>query len=102
MDADGLVLGAGIHSLAIVTQDKTFVYAPFEAAPRGITMQTLAELIPGVSVRCPSLRIACAVPCCRACPWCCLPQCVRACMHAARAAAPGIDDPSRHISPSFT
>jgi hypothetical protein len=42
------VTGPPNASLAIITQDHNFVYAPFERAPPGVTIQTLAALIPEV------------------------------------------------------
>lgn len=46
VDAEGNVLGGPNSNLAIITQDNTFVYTNFDRAPHGITVQTLAALIP--------------------------------------------------------
>ncbi len=48
MDEEGNVLSGPTANLAIVTQGDAFVYAPFDRAPAGITVQTLAALIPEV------------------------------------------------------
>ncbi|KAI8476228.1 MAG: aminotransferase [Monoraphidium minutum] len=46
VDEEGYVLGGPNAALAIITPDHEFVYAPSDRAPPGITVQTLAELIP--------------------------------------------------------
>lgn len=46
VDEHDHVTGPPNASLAIITQDHNFVYAPFERAPPGVTIQTLAALIP--------------------------------------------------------
>ncbi|GBF98067.1 D-amino-acid chloroplastic-like [Raphidocelis subcapitata] len=46
VDAEDRVLSGTTANLAVITPDHTFVYAPFERAPPGITVQTIAELIP--------------------------------------------------------
>jgi hypothetical protein len=48
VDEEDNVLGGPTANLAIITQDYNFVYAPFDRAPTGITVNTLAELIPEV------------------------------------------------------
>jgi hypothetical protein len=48
VDAEDRVLSGTAHSLAIITPDHTFVYAPSDRAPPGVTVQTIAELIPQV------------------------------------------------------
>lgn len=47
VDEEGTVLGGPNSSLAIITQDRKFVFSDFARAPAGITVQNVASLIPG-------------------------------------------------------